>query len=773
MANKIEILVEVDPSGRGAAAIRNVGVNIDNLGSKTRQAGAAGREALDGFAGGLGVPLSIAGATAAIGAGVITVGNAAKDASLAAASAAKVLESDAKSAGIELSRVRAEARAFGNDMVVSGKEADVSFARFLRIVKAAGETDNLTLYRKRFQDLAAAYALTSSEIETLTSQLLSGQDEALNRLGIADPSQLYDRYAAKVGKTVEALTEEEKARARLLAVVEKGATFEGEAEKRRETSIGQWALLSKTIDDATASLGDYITKSAAGSAIPGFLADIIKNPSQLIAAQFTLPNTFGEKLRERLFVQADEAQQARNKARLDAANAEKARQEAILNPGAGLKAAQEKAAKDEATAFAASFEKTLKDTKLDPVTALFAERDFNRLSAFMSPEELKKVRDGLTKFWADYSKTAIDALKTAREAAEDNFSRIAEIAGGDNNPYVKVITDAHNRAEELADQFAVLGDKAIAEMQRVEASYTRQKLLALDLDQTLKANALRREADALANFTGATAAERRGLGILDKQIEAANSIPELLAKATSIAQGITKLQEGQVDEEGKRRDPNSPLKFELGVDQAKINTEIFNQLVGLRGGEFGGGQRAEDRINQALVDFFNGLAPEMQARIAQGLEGAFQQRTFADAFTGSAEAQRRAIDEEIAKARVADQAASSIREDIAAIEAARRAGLDSRAADARLLATSGALSPDELTADIRQARIEALRREADAEANERQKANDAIAEATAATNTLVSSIEELNAQIKDPKNRRLLIDVTGRVNARSEMLGGL
>lgn len=769
MANKIEILVEVDPNGRGSAAIKNVGVNIDQLGKKTRQAGQAGREALDGFGSGLGVPTSIAAASAATAAGILLIGNAAKNASLDAANAQRILRSDAQQAGLEFAAVQAEARKFGDDLALSNTQAENSFARFLRVVKAAGLTENLTQYRKQFADLAAAYGLNATEVETLTSQLLSGQDEALNRLGIADPSQLYKSYAASVGKTVEELTQEEQVRARLLAVTEKGRQFEGVAAQRLTEQVGQWAQLNKTIADTTTSLGDFLTKRTVVGELPGLFTSILKGENPLEGKQRQLEAE-----------SAARAAQARAKAEKDAndflaAHGAGATADVRANPFASFANRELILGKDQAAkereGFVSQYTAIFKDKRLSTTTAIFAEEQFQLIRGIFDPEKAAEIEDGFNKFWDKYAKVALGALKTARDAAEKNFSLLADRATGGNNPYVKILVDAEERAKDLAKTFGVLGEKVVSEMRKTEDAYTKQKLLALDLDQALKAAALRREASSLENFKGISGAEQRQLDVLDKQISAANSIPELLAKAEAIAKGLIDIQKGQLDKEGNPTNESGQLLRELALDFEQINRATYEGLRDLRGG----GGRAEDRVNQALVDFFNELAPEFQAKIASGEGGLGQQRVFADAFRGVADSAKRAIEEEVAKAAVADRAVQAVQDDIAKIEEARRAGLGSREADARLLATTGELAPGEMSADIRQARIEALRREADAESTARETATKALETSTAATEKLTASIDALAEETRKPQNRRLLVDINNRAraDARTELYGSL
>lgn len=775
MANRVEIDVQVDPTGRGIARINLLENRVDSLGSKSRQAGQAGRDALDGFAGGLGIPTSIAAASSALGAGIILLGNAAKNASLEAATAQRILKSDAQEAKLEFSAVQAEARKFGEDLALSNTQAEQSFSRFLRVVKAAGLTENLESYRKKFADLAAAYGLQATEVETLTSQLLSGQDEALNRLGIADPSQLYKRYAEQVNKTVENLTEEEKVRARLLAVIEKGERFEGAAAQRLSEQTGQWALLSKSIADATTNLGDFLTKQTVVGDIPGVVTALIAGKNPFTAYQ------------ERLDNQAKAAQAAAAaKALADSDKYFTDQTNRLGTPGALADPfgsfrnritllGPEQAAKERDN-FIQQYTAIFKDKRLSTSTALFAEDQYKQIRGIFSPEKRQEIEGEFTKFWNTYAKTALGALKTARDAAEANFKVLADRSTGGNNPFVKILVDADERAKELEKTFRVLGSSVVKELQKAEDAYTKQKLMALQLDQELKAASLRREADRLEQFSGITGGEQRRLNQIDAQISAAENIPSLLAKAEAISRGLVRLQEGQFNEFGERTG-SGPLQSELAIDQNRINKEIFDELTRIRTSDLGGeaGGRARDAVNQALINLFESFSPDEQARIARGERGASTQREFADAFQGRAESFREAIRQEVEKAAVADKAIAAVREDISRIEEARRSGLDSREADARLLSTTGELSPGEMSADIRQARIEALRREADRQVKAQEDANKALTDATTATNKLVESIDKLAGDVRDPNNRRLLLEVRNRATAdvRTELYGDL
>ncbi len=772
MANKIEILVEVDPTGKGAAKIKVLGNEVDKLGDKSRKAGSSGRDALDGFAGGLGVPTSIAAASATIAGGILLVGQAAIQNSNNLANAQRILKSDAQEVGKEFKTAQAEARKFGEDLALSNAEASVSYARLIRLIKAGGLDKEGEKITKNFENLTAAYGLTATEIETLTQQLLSGQDEALNKLGLADPSQLYIKYAASVGKTVDALSEEEKVRARILAVSDKGARFEGAAEQRLVSQVGLWAQLSKYITDSSAALGDYLQKSTLIGTIPILLGG---NP-------FTADLRYEEYLKQK----ADaEQREARAKALRDS-DAYFKRQnnslgvpEALANPYGSFKSrvtllGAEDAEKEKA-GFISQYEALFKDKRLDKVTAQFAERQFETIRGIFDPAKAKEIEQGFAKFWDKYAKVALGALKTARDAADKNFASLADKYSGGNNPYVKVLTQADETAKNLQKTFGALGDKTVKELQKVEEAFTRQKILGLQIDSQLKARQLTREANRLASPTGLSGADERQLDKLNAGISAAQNIPGLLARADAIARGLVRLQDGQYDEKGKRIDPKKPLQYELALDESKTQKDVLRELLGLSGGGDGlVGRRGADAINKALIDAFEALTPDLQARIATGKDE-ISGYGIRDAYRGRAEEFRAQIRDEIEKSKVADKALGFVREDIAAILEKQRQGLSSAEADKRLLNVTGELDPKELTADIRQARIEALRREADRQTKLEEDAVASTNKAREATEALTTSIDNLAKDIRSPQNRKLLIEVKNRTDGdiRSELYGSL
>lgn len=812
MANRIEIFVEVDPTGRGAGAIRKITAEIETLGKKSGQAGSVGRDALGGFAGGLGIPTSIAAATAAIGAGILVVSKNAIQASNDYISAARLLRSDTQEAGLEFAKTSQEAKKFGDDLGLALNDAERSYGKFLRVLKAGGLLENREKFTKDFENLTAAYGLTANEIETLTSQLLNGQDEALNKLGLADPSQLYKRYAENVGKTVDALTEEEKARARILAVTEKGSRFAGVQAEYLNSAPGQWAQLTAAISDSSAALGDYLNKSYLLRDIRTVLKGVISGRG-LDLVPFALEEQ--QKQRDLRAKELFEKEQARLDAFQRRSQDALGVPEALRNPFGSFEnritLLGRDAAEKERKGFEEQYEALFKNKRLDKVTAEFAERQFKEIRNIFSPEKQAEIEAGFNKFWDKYARVALGALRQAREGAGKLFDSFTERGVGANNPMVKVLADAANQAEVLRKTYGVLGESAVKDLIRIEERLTRQKILALELDAQLKANALNREASSLADTTGLSGRQERLLSELGARINAATNSPGLLAVADALGRGavgnrrlegeevlqrrfaetIGKSFDALTDAEKAQATRNRELEIErlnrnpnfiesgLNISQDKIARQAIDNLRDLEnfgfqeGATFG--TKAKAALNEALVNLFNGLSPELQASIATGAEGASVKASFVDAFTGAAENLQAQIKEEIAKQAVADKAIEGVRDDIATIEKLRREGLPTTEADARLLAVTGALDPKELTADIRQARIEALRREADRQINLQEEAIKATQEAKTSTDKLTSSIDKLAGEIRKPENRRLLVEINNKAKAtvREELYGSL
>lgn len=204
------------------------------------------------------------GAAGVILGGAIGAGYLAQDAlqkTLDQVRAQRLLSSSATEAGLSQS-VLAEknielARTFG----LSTQAAVEVTSQITRLASNSGNVQQLDRLIKAFGDLSAARGIQGQDLNTLIGTILSGQDEGLNRLGIADPGQLYRAYAEGVGKTVEQLTQAEKVQAAVNAVLEKSAIFAGAAEARMNSLEGTVLKASSAWQNFTNSLATTFTTS--------------------------------------------------------------------------------------------------------------------------------------------------------------------------------------------------------------------------------------------------------------------------------------------------------------------------------------------------------------------------------------------------------------------------------------------------------------------------------------------------------------------------------
>lgn len=107
-------------------------------------------------------------------------------------------------------------------------------------------------------DLGAASGMNASEIAEGLSSALAGNDEWLNRLGLANPSQLWKDYAAANGRAVGTLTDTEQKLAVMTAIMDAGNTVAGTYAKRMETGAGAQDQLNNKLDDAKVKFGEAI-----------------------------------------------------------------------------------------------------------------------------------------------------------------------------------------------------------------------------------------------------------------------------------------------------------------------------------------------------------------------------------------------------------------------------------------------------------------------------------------------------------------------------------
>jgi hypothetical protein len=236
--------------------------------------GGQGNDFTDALRNSVGIPLATGigtAAGAALGAGVVIGLKSSLDASVAADRGQRLLNATVKETGIAYKTLADQADAFAKDTVQSTGQAREVFAQIVNFANAAGRSDKIEEFRKKFADLAAAKGINASQLGDISRQLNALTDEATDKLLNANPSAFYDKFAASIGKTADQLTDAEKRAAVFDEVLRKGAIFNGEAANNVHSTAGEVAQLSANIENIKTKIGD-------GIAIPlNFIVNAVNN----------------------------------------------------------------------------------------------------------------------------------------------------------------------------------------------------------------------------------------------------------------------------------------------------------------------------------------------------------------------------------------------------------------------------------------------------------------------------------------------------------------
>lgn len=212
----------------------------------------------DQLGGAMGMPVA---KMAAVAAGVTAVGLAVKqaasyvqefvDRTVAIERANRLLGSSAKEVGSSYGAMLLQNKEFAKLTGVSDVQSAQTMAMIARLAGNAGIRDPKEISRlaTTFANLGAARGISGQNLQDLMGTILSGQDEGLNRLGIADPGQLQKVYAEKLGKKASDLTQQEKVMAAVIALFEKGALYVGAAEQRMNSFEGSVVKTTKAWED--------------------------------------------------------------------------------------------------------------------------------------------------------------------------------------------------------------------------------------------------------------------------------------------------------------------------------------------------------------------------------------------------------------------------------------------------------------------------------------------------------------------------------------------
>jgi hypothetical protein len=551
MASKITVELDIDPGGRGAAAIKGIKSDLAGFEEGTRSAARGGTDLLSVFSGNVLADFFQRGTSAATAFAAQAVRAAAE-----ADDANSVLIFSATQAGIAYDTAATQAEAFGKRVGSSNTEAARTYSELIRLAAAAGRSSDVELIGQRFADLAAARGLKGNELSVLAKQIATGtQDEALNKFGLADPSKLYIDFVANLNavpgaakRTVESLNEMEKAQARLNPLVDLGAKAQGESEKRLGRTSGELDTASAAYTNLTTQIGEGITQSVQfkealvllseglGSLVTSHakarreLALGLKTPKQL--AQETREGTgrqilnavsgIGAFVASPLFTLGDAHDLVSGKINLDEFyTRSRGTQEAILNPG-----------QPQYEADLESSRQTKRELDEQEVKAQTAARDSAAKAA-------AAVAASAADAQAKATKKAAQEAESAYKAALGFIDDIAARSSGTDNPFVKLFTEGETAAERMQERFGALGAKVVDEFTAMERKALDVATATQRIEHNLKAVELESQADAILNtYIGITAEMGRQLGIQQKQFDAATNVYKLRREAVAFERGF-------------------------------------------------------------------------------------------------------------------------------------------------------------------------------------------------------------------------------------------
>jgi hypothetical protein len=225
-------------------------------------------------------PISLAQGTAIGGAAYLgfNIAQTAIDKAIEQSRANRLIAASATEAGIAQDKLSEANQRFAKATGLSNVAAASTTASIQRLATFANRPGDVDKLLKAFADLGAARGISPNDLQNLVGTILSGQDEGLNRLGIADPGILQKAYAKSIGKTVEQLTQAEKVQSAVNAVLEKSAIFAGAAEARMNSLEGQVAKTSAQWENFTNVLS---TSFATSGIVTDFLSALSNGVANL------------------------------------------------------------------------------------------------------------------------------------------------------------------------------------------------------------------------------------------------------------------------------------------------------------------------------------------------------------------------------------------------------------------------------------------------------------------------------------------------------------
>lgn len=210
-----------------------------------------------GFLAGTRGALGFLGVTVGAGAAIRALGSM-NDAVDESETAQRKLQASSKLTGVALGTIAGIATDARRSLGLSSTAATDFTQSVIKLTSRANEVNKSGEFMNRWLDLAAANGLSADEALQALNTTLIGQDEGLNRLGLANPQQIYEKWANAAGKSAAKMTEAEKAQAIVNEILVTGGKVAGEYSKRLETAAGKQDQFSNALKETAASFGRSI-----------------------------------------------------------------------------------------------------------------------------------------------------------------------------------------------------------------------------------------------------------------------------------------------------------------------------------------------------------------------------------------------------------------------------------------------------------------------------------------------------------------------------------
>lgn len=221
--------------------------------------------------GGLGITL---GAAAAVS-GFSSMVSGAITASNNLATSLRVLESTSKLTGVPISFLRATSDQLSRSLGITTTTMNGMVATAARFTSVAGRTNETGVFLTRWLELAAARGLSAADAMQALESTMRGDDSGLNKLGLMNPSGIYDKWAASMGTTAAKMTGVQKQQAIINEVMTEGAKVQGAYADRMNTAEGAQERLTNAKESFLVALGQAITGGTGYTGILSTLTGIL------------------------------------------------------------------------------------------------------------------------------------------------------------------------------------------------------------------------------------------------------------------------------------------------------------------------------------------------------------------------------------------------------------------------------------------------------------------------------------------------------------------